>query len=46
MDSDNDDYIREHFPDVDKENMIRRSDEVIEDSRIVGLYHKYHCFNI
>ena len=37
MDSDNDDFIQEHFPDADKENMFRATDE---QQRIVGLYHK------
>ena len=48
MDSKNDDFIQEHFPDADKENMFKSSDVLPqdEDTRIVGLYHKYHCFNI
>ena len=42
MDSDNDDFIQEHFPDADKENMFRATKSIRqqETARIVGLYHK------
>ena len=40
MDSDNDDFIQEHFPDADKENMFRATKSSGQDVRIVGLYHK------
>ena len=47
MDYDNEDFIRENFPDADKGNKFFRSNSVTATgNRIVGLYHDYHGFNI